>query len=135
MDTLNEVVFVVSSPDPESVLHFKRRDGATTHNTPKMGMNKNELISTLFVAGSKQASSKSVKMCLFLNFSFSCHTEQKVDKEEKDQLCFHLWATHNIEPEKQNPKQHISWNWENETSVLKRAHEKGILKQFLIWFA
>lgn len=32
-------MFVVSLPDPESVLHFKYRDGATTHNNPKMGMN------------------------------------------------------------------------------------------------
>lgn len=33
------LMFVVPLPDPESALHFKCRDGATTRHTPKMGMN------------------------------------------------------------------------------------------------
>lgn len=36
---MKDLMFVVSLPDPENVLHLKSRDGATTHNTPKMGMN------------------------------------------------------------------------------------------------
>jgi len=33
------LMFVKPLPDPESVLHFKYRDTAAAHTTPKMGMN------------------------------------------------------------------------------------------------
>lgn len=48
----------------------------------------------MFVAGRKeQVSSKSVKMFIFLNVSFSCHIKEKADKEEKIS-CFFTCEQH-----------------------------------------